>query len=46
MKSVSGETFTDIIGYESGSKPEWDQQVADVVKMFDATYIDPNEIPF
>jgi len=46
VKSVSGEKFNSIVGYELGKKPEWDEKVAYVAKMFDATYVDIDDVPF
>lgn len=46
VKSVSGEKFNSIVGYELGDKPPWDKKMDEVKDQFDATYVDPDDIPF
>lgn len=46
VKSVLGERFNTITGYELGEKPAWDEKLDYVAKMFDATYVDLDDIPF
>jgi len=46
VRSESGNPFASIVAYELGEKPKWDEEIAAIAKAFDATYIDPNDIPF
>ena len=46
VKSVVGERFDKIIGYDLGEKPKWDETIDTVKNQFGGQYINIEDIPF